>query len=79
MKNGSSDDGIFGMRPDVRRLEAQHYIAFGDPRLFKSFGDSQIGVVGLKPDFPIDDLQTDHGPMNAPRPFPTFVLQLRSV
>jgi hypothetical protein len=26
---------------------SQHDIAFGDARLFQTFGDSQIGVVGL--------------------------------
>src|SRR5262245_26962089 len=40
----SSGNGVFGVWPDVRRSEAQHDIAFGDARLFQTFGDSQIGV-----------------------------------
>ncbi len=68
----SSGHGVFYVRPGVRRMEAQHDIAFWDARLFQTFGDSQIGVVGLKPGFPVDDLQTDYRPVNAPRPVPTF-------
>jgi hypothetical protein len=55
-------------------LEAKHDIAYGDARIFQTFGDSQIGVVSLTPDFPIDNLQTDYLPMNAPRHVPAFLL-----
>jgi hypothetical protein len=41
-------------------LEAQDDVAFGDARLFQTFGDSQVGVVSLKLGFPIDDLRTDY-------------------
>jgi hypothetical protein len=46
MKNGSADDGIFGVKPNTRWLEAQHGIAL-TCRFFQAFGDSQVGVVSL--------------------------------
>jgi hypothetical protein len=68
----SSGHCIFRICSDVRRLEARRDITFGNARFFQTFGYSQIGVVGLKPYFPIDYLQTDYRPVNAPRPVPTF-------
>src|SRR5215468_9779301 len=67
-----SRHGVLGVWPDVRRLEAQHDIGFGDARLFYTFGNPQIGIVSLKPNFIIDDLKADYRPVNAPRTIPTF-------
>jgi hypothetical protein len=50
----------------MRRLEAPRDIGFGDARLFSTFGNPQIGIVRLKPDFPIDDLKANYRPVNAP-------------
>jgi hypothetical protein len=69
---GSSSYGVFGVGPDARRVETRRDIGFEDTSHFQPFGDSQIGVVGLKPDFPVDDLQSDYRSVNAPRLVPTF-------
>jgi hypothetical protein len=69
---GLSGHSVFGALPDAQRLEAKRNIAFGCARLFQTFDYLQIDVVGLKPDFPIEDLQTDYRLVNAPRPVPTF-------
>ena len=53
-------------------MESKHDIAFRDARLFQTLSDSQIGGVGLKPDYPIDDLRQTTGGVNAPRPVLIF-------
>jgi hypothetical protein len=52
-------------------LEAQHDVFFGDARLFQTFGDSQIGVVGLHI-FPSMISRLTTVGVNAPRPVLIF-------
>ena len=68
----SSGHGVFGVWPDASRLEARDDVAVWDACLFQTFGDSQIGVVTLKPDFPVDDFQTDNRGSECAAASPTF-------
>jgi len=62
----SLGDGVFCVRSDLRRLETQHYIAFGNASFFQSLHNSQIGVIDLQPGFSVDEFKTDDRPMNVP-------------
>jgi hypothetical protein len=57
--------GVAGVGSNIQGLERQNYPIFGNPGGFQIERDSGLGSVSLDPEFPVDQVNMDHAPVDA--------------